>query len=98
MKTTLYLHLIFLLSFSLIISTIQGQVVEPERDRTDWVDYNQFTLKQKRQKTAAWIMLGGGVVMTLVGLTLNTGDELVEGFTLGLADVPKSHEGPIVQF
>ena len=67
--------------------------MEPNNDKTSLDLYEVYTLKQKRNKTAAWIMLGGGVVMTLVGITLNSEDEVATMLSLGLVDVPKSHEG-----
>ena len=93
MKTTPIFRLLLLVIFSLNVSIIQSQVMEPNNDKTSLDLYEVYTLKQKRNKTAAWIMLGGGVVMTLVGITLNSEDEVATMLSLGLVDVPKSHEG-----
>lgn len=67
--------------FMIFILTCQntfGQQIETPKDVPPQEQNNYFTqtqydfyrLKQKRQKTAAWICLGGGAVLTITGLTL----------------------------
>ena len=55
--------------------------------------YDFYTIKHKKNKTAAWIMLGGGVVITMAGLVVNSADEAATAVTLGLVDVEAEHGG-----
>ena len=85
-----YLYLLILvLSFQIP----QAQIIENTTTKSQQESFDYHTLKQKRNKTAAWIMVGSGLVMTVVGLTLNSADESAELLLLDLVDVPNSHEG-----
>jgi hypothetical protein len=45
-----------------------------------------YLAKSKKQKTAAWILLGGGLVLTATGFAISVAsadDELVSAFTTG---------------
>ena len=51
-------------------------------------------LKHKKNKTAAWILGGSGVTMTLVGLVINGAETaVIEVFTLGTGGVEKERKG-----
>lgn len=73
MKLSLIIFLVFLLGFQ----PTQSQVLNTSTDKLPQKSYDYFSLKQKRQKTAAWICLGGGVAITIVGtaLAINNLDE-----------------------
>jgi hypothetical protein len=69
---------------------------------THKVDANSHIQKSKKQKTAAWIMLGGGAGMALAGLLIMTKDAgqevagiLITVFTLGTVtpEQPKKRAG-----
>ena len=74
MKHTFTLFLIFILTFQ----NVFGQVIEtatdvPPQEQDKFItqtQYDFYSLKQKRQKTAAWICLGGGAALTIAGMTL----------------------------
>jgi len=74
MKLTYIVFLIFILT----CQNTFGQVIEtptdvPPQEKNKIVtqsQYDFYSLKQKRQNTAAWICLGGGAVLTITGLTL----------------------------
>ena len=70
------------------------------------VDANALLQKAKNQKTAAWIMLGGGAGLAIAGLAIMTHDASYDAsaaittvFTLGLV-TPEEHKhsaaGPIL--
>lgn len=73
---------------------------------THKVDANSLIQKSKKQKTAAWIMLGGGAGMALAGLVImakDAGQEtaglLITVFTLGTVipeEPKKSTAGPVL--
>ena len=90
MKLTYTLFLILILTFQCAL----GQVMDTSTDFSLQENFDFYSLKQKRQKTAAWICLGGGVAMTLTGLiikgTHKTGETVAEVFTLGLVDIEES--------
>ncbi len=72
------LTITFFLILILICQNTFGQVIEtitdgPPQEQSKFVSqtqYDFYSLKQKRQKTAAWICLGGGAAMTITGLIL----------------------------
>ena len=41
----------------------------------------------------AWIMLGGGVLITMAGLVVNSEDEVATMLTLGFIEFEKEHKG-----
>jgi len=81
------------LFFLIAIQQIQSQVIEPTTNKSSQELYDFHTLKQKKNKTAAWIMLGGGLVMTMAGLVVNSEDEVGEMLTLGFMKFEKVHKG-----
>jgi len=82
---------IFLLLLSFQI--VQGQVIEPSSTKSTQVLFDYHTIIQKKKKTTAWIMLGSGILLTAVGLGINTTDEVAESMLLGLAEVEDVHKG-----
>ena len=82
---------LFLIVFS--FQMVQSQVIEPTAEKSKQELYDFYTLKQKKNKTAAWIMLGGGLVMTMTGLVVNSVDEAATAATLGLIEFEKEHKG-----
>ena len=84
-----YLFLFFLIAFQ----QTQSQVIEPTTNKSSQELYEFYTLKQKKNKTAAWIMLGGGLVITMAGLVVNSEDEVGEMLTLGFMEFEKVHKG-----
>ena len=94
MKTYMSSPIFCLFLFFLIaIQQIQSQVIEPTTNKSSQELYDFHTLKQKKNKTAAWIMLGGGLVMTMAGLVVNSEDEVGEMLTLGFMKFEKVHKG-----
>ncbi len=97
MKLTFTFFLIFILT----CQNTFGQVLEtptdvPPQEQNKFVtqtQYDYYSLKQKRQKTAAWICLGGGVIMTLTGLIINSADEVGEMILLNLVEADPVHKG-----
>ncbi len=99
----------FFLIFILICQNTFGQVIKtptevPPQEQIKFVSqtqYDFYSLKQKRQKTAAWICLGGGVAMALTGLVIKGGHKssniVGELITLGLVDI-KHPEPPIANW
>jgi hypothetical protein len=73
---------------------------------TQKVDANSLLQKSKKQKTAAWIMLGGGAGIALAGLVIMAKDArqetaglLITVFTLGTVipeEPKKSAAGPVL--
>ena len=68
----------FFLIFILTCQNTFGQLIEtttdvPPQEQNKFItqtQYDFYSLKQKRQETAAWICLGGGAAMTITGLIL----------------------------
>jgi len=69
MKRLLGILLILIMSSQLI----QGQVIEPQSEKTPQQLYDFYSLKQNRTKTAAWICIGSGIVMIGAGMAINVG-------------------------
>ena len=86
---------LFLMFFS--FQMIQSQVIESTTNKSSQELFDFYTLKQKKNKTTAWILLGSGVVITMAGLVVNSAensaDEAVTALTLGLIDVEAGHGG-----
>lgn len=61
MKFLFSFFLVFLLTFQ----HVQSQVIDTTTDKSPQESYDYFSLKQKKQKTAAWICLGGELVYIL---------------------------------
>ena len=70
-----------------------AQLIDRTTTMTPEEQFNYHSLKQKRNKTAAWILLGSGILMTMSGIVINSADEYVEVFTLGLKEVEDVHKG-----
>ncbi|MDU8884549.1 hypothetical protein RXV94_00150 [Yeosuana sp. MJ-SS3] len=77
----------------LSFQTPQAQELDSELPKTPQQLFDYHTLKQKRNKTTAWILAGGGLLMTMSGLVINSADEAAEVATLGLADIEEVHKG-----
>jgi Ca2+/Na+ antiporter len=84
---------LFLLFLILSFQTPQAQELDSELPKTPQQLFDYHTLKQKRNKTTAWILAGGGLLMTMSGLVINSADEAAEVATLGLADIEEVHKG-----
>ncbi|WP_372767138.1 hypothetical protein [Lutibacter sp.] len=82
---------LFLVFFS--FQMIHSQVIDSETDKSSQELFDFYTLKQKKNKTTAWVMLGLGVVITMAGLVVNSADEAATAVTLGLIDVEAEHGG-----
>ena len=89
MKRILTSLILLFFSFSTLIS----QVLETSKNNSSQGLYDFYTLKQKKNNTTAWIMLGSGLVVTMAGLVINSVDEAVTATTLGLLDVEEEHGG-----
>ena len=89
MRLPLIIFLVFIFTFQ----HTQAQVMETSTDVSPQKNYNFYSLKQKRQKTVAWICFGSGLAMTITGLVINSADEVVTATTLGLMEVEKEHGG-----
>ncbi|WP_242095133.1 hypothetical protein [Aestuariivivens sediminicola] len=85
----------FLYSIILVFSFqfTQAQLIDGTTTMTPEEQFNYHSLKQKRNKTAAWILFGSGILMTMSGIVINSADEYVEVFTLGLKEVEDVHKG-----
>ena len=70
-----------------------AQLIDRTTTMTPEEQFNYHSLKQKRNKTAAWILFGSGILMTMSGIVINSADEYVEVFTLGLKEVEDVHKG-----
>ncbi len=66
MKLPYTLFLILVLTFQCAI----GQVIDTSTSKTPKENFDFYSLKQKRQETAAWICLGGGTALTITGIIL----------------------------
>jgi len=90
MKRLLCILLILIISSQII----QGQVIEQADNNSQQELYDFHMLKHKKNKTAAWILGGSGVTMTLVGLVINGAETaVIEVFTLGTGGVEKERKG-----
>lgn len=68
---------LFLMFFS--FQMIQSQVIEPTTDKSSQELFDFYTLKQKKNKTTAWIMLGTGIGMTIAGIGINMSGGVLDG-------------------
>lgn len=94
MKQTITFGIIFLLAFQLM----QGQKIDTPTDQKPLQSHEVYIQKHKTNKTVAWVLLGSGVTMTVVGwdnyqegfLTNdNNGERLsITGFLMSLASIP----------
>ncbi|WP_223552314.1 hypothetical protein [Aestuariivivens sp. NBU2969] len=70
-----------------------AQLIDGTTTMTTEEQFNYHSFKQKRNKTVAWILFGSGILMTMSGIVINSADEYVEVFTLGLKEVEDVHKG-----
>lgn len=71
----------------------EAQVIDSTTTKPPQELYDFHTLKQKRNKTTAWVLVGSGLLMTMSGLVVNSADEAAEAAALGLVDVEEVHKG-----
>lgn len=64
MRHLLILVLVFLIATPLV----HGQRIEETTDKTPLGLHDMYIQKHKKNKTAAWITLGTGVTMSVIGL------------------------------
>ena len=76
---------IFLLIVLLSSQIAQGQVIEQSNTKSAQELFDYHTLKQKKNKTTAWILLGSGVAMTIGGFATlkNDGEKLFRNLLTG---------------
>jgi len=65
------LSTIFILLFA--FQMVLGQKIITVADQEPIQSYDTYIKKQKTNKTAAWICLGSGIVITVAGLGFNMG-------------------------
>jgi len=70
------LYLLFLL---LSFQIPQAQVIDSEITKSQQELFDYYNIKQKNQKKTAWILLGSGVVMGIVGIAIleNNSEEII---------------------
>jgi hypothetical protein len=66
------------LSNSFFMPSIQAQHVENSPAKPSSKNFLYYSKKNKNQKTTAWIMLGGGAVLTVSGLALISKELLID--------------------
>ena len=65
----------FILFLLIAFQQTQSQIIEPTNNNSQQKLYNIYTLQQKRNNTAAWIFLGSGLAVTVIGFEIgNNGD------------------------
>jgi hypothetical protein len=76
---------IFLLIMLLTSQLAQGQVIEQSNTKLAQELFDYHTLKQKKNKTAAWILLSSGVAVTIAGFATlkNDGKKLFRNLLTG---------------
>ncbi|HMR82310.1 MAG TPA: hypothetical protein PKE30_04230 [Niabella sp.] len=63
-------QIILVLWLLILHFNMNAQIVNPSGNTVRSDDYEKYIKKSKGQKTAAWIMLGGGTVMGVTGLVI----------------------------
>ncbi len=58
---------------------IQSQVIEPTTDKSSQELFDFYALKQRKNKTTAWVMLGAGIGMTIAGIGINMSSGILDG-------------------
>jgi len=71
MKRILSTIFILLFAFQMVL----GQKIITVADQEPIQSYDTYIKKQKTNKTAAWICLGSGIVITVAGLGFNMGGD-----------------------
>ena len=65
----------FILFLLIAFQQTQSQIIEPTNNNSQSELYDIYTLQQKRNNTAAWIFLGSGLAVTVIGFEIgNHGD------------------------
>ena len=65
----------FILFLLIAFQQTQSQIIEPTYNNSPQELYDIYTLQQKRNNTAAWILLGSGLAVTVIGFEIgNNGD------------------------
>jgi len=65
----------FILFLLIAFQQTQSQIIEPTNNNSQQKLYDIYTLQQKRNNTAAWIFLGSGLAVTVIGFEIgNNGD------------------------
>ena len=68
MKTTIITIIILLFT----LSSTQAQLIEPSPNSSPQEFYDYYMIKNQKNKKAAWICLGGGAGLFLVGTAVGT--------------------------
>jgi len=67
--------LYFILFLLIAFQQTQSQIIESTNNNSQQELYDLYTLQQKRNNTAAWIFLGSGLAVTVIGFEIgNNGD------------------------
>ena len=76
---------IFLFFLLLFFQIAYGQVIEKTNNKTSQELFDYHSLKQKNNKTTAWILLSSGVAMTAGGFAImkNNGKEIITDIYTG---------------
>ena len=79
MKLLFSFFLVLLLTFQ----HTQSQVIETTAVKSQQESYDYFTLRQKTNKTAAWICLGGGAGLFIGGMAIGSDSVNSDSFDEG---------------
>jgi anaerobic selenocysteine-containing dehydrogenase len=83
MKKLLFIYL----SFCIILSKANAQLRDTSLNMsTHKVDANTLLQKSKKQKTAAWLLLGGGGALTTIGLIVGV-SQATKDFSNGISNI-----------
>jgi hypothetical protein len=69
------------LTYSFLMPTIQAQHLENSPTKPENKNFRYYSKKQTNQKTTAWIMLGGGFVLTAGGFVIISKELLIDPWT-----------------
>jgi len=70
---------LFFLIFILTFQNAFGQVIETSNDFSSKENYNFYSLKQKKNKTAAFVLLGAGTII-VIGNYISYSNSTSDGF------------------
>ena len=81
MKLPLIIFLVFIFTFQ----HTQAQVIDNTTTKSQQELFDYHILKQKKNKTTAWILLGSGVAMGIVGIAIleNNAEEIITDIYTG---------------
>jgi len=71
----------YVLSYSFFMPNIQAQNLENSPTKPANKNFQYYSKKNKNQKTTAWIMLGGGFVLTVGGAAIISKEILIDPWT-----------------